>query len=82
VNWFTRRLGLAFVASGILGIAGCTDNETEADKLQKPSGNPGAPLAKAEPTDATQPGPTTQEEWFKQRGGNTAKVGSSSAPKK
>jgi hypothetical protein len=68
VNSFTRGLGLALLSVGMLGVTGCTDNETDAQKLQKDMGDPGPgnPSSKVQKSDV--PTPRTQEERFKQQG--------------
>jgi hypothetical protein len=65
VKAFTRGLGLAVVTLAMLAVAGCgPDNDTEANKLAKTAGDPGAPNPKAvNPTTETQV--TTQQDFFK-----------------
>jgi hypothetical protein len=50
-------------------MTGCAaDNETEADKLAKTAGDPGAPNPKSVSSAPSGPAAQTQEEYFKQKG--------------
>jgi hypothetical protein len=50
VKVFTRILCGALFSASLLGAAGCgPDNETEANKLAKTAGDPGAPNPKGVP---------------------------------
>ncbi len=65
MNSFTRGLSVAVFSLGLLGVTGCgTDNDTEAEKLSKSIGDPGAANPKAKATN--QPIPKTREEAGKQ----------------
>jgi len=66
---------------GMLGVVGCgPDNETEADKLAKTAGDPGAVNPKAK-GDAL-PAPKTQEEHFKRQLDRQKQVGAEGYPGK
>jgi hypothetical protein len=72
VKAFTRGLCLAFVT---LGVTGCgADNETEAEKLSKTMGDPGAPNPKAISTDITQGPPPTMQDVKRQAEENQKKT--------
>ncbi len=67
MNPLNRGLTLALLAVSVLTVAGCTDNETDAEKLGKNAGDPGTPITKASTDEPALPVPKTQEEWFKQQ---------------
>ncbi len=63
VKFFRRGLVLFVLSLGMLVFVGCgTDNETEAEKLAKSAGDPGAPDPKAK--GAPGPLPTSPEEHY------------------
>jgi len=67
VKWFMRGLSAPLLCVGMLGMLGCgTDNDTEADRLAKTIGDPGAPDPKGKPATTEAP-PTSQEEFYKRQ---------------
>jgi hypothetical protein len=63
-----RGLIASLLCVGMLGVVGCQqDNETEADKLAKTAGDPGAPDPKSVSNVAKEPPPSSQEELGKRQ---------------
>jgi hypothetical protein len=67
VNSLTRGLAIVVFGVGLLGATGCSeDNETEAQKLAKTAGDPGAPKpSEIKGGGAELPTPTSSDEAFK-----------------
>jgi hypothetical protein len=75
VNSLTRALVVVLVSLGSFGVSGCAeDNETEAQKLAKNVGDPGAPAPpKIKAPESNLPPPTTSEEAGERFGGDPRK---------
>jgi hypothetical protein len=74
VKAFIRGLCTVFVAVGLLGVTGCgPDNETEAEKLAKTAGDPGAPAPGTKQETPTPPA-KTQQEYYKRIQANQDKM--------
>lgn len=68
MNTLIRGLGLGVVLSAVLILSGCTDNESEANKLQAGAG--AVPTPEKGTTEAAISQPKTIEEYAKQRAAN------------
>jgi hypothetical protein len=67
VKQLTRGVFVGVFGLGLVGLCGCAeDNETEAQKLAKGAGSPGAPAASPASTKAAMPTPTSSDGAFKQ----------------
>ncbi len=65
---YSRRNVLGILGIGMLGLAGCTeDNETAANAVSKSAGDPG-PINPNSKADTPPPPPKSQEEWMKSKG--------------
>ncbi len=64
---FTQGVSLALLGLSLVGATGCgTDNETEAEKIQKSVGSPGEPNPKDKKVEAGAPTPT-YDDYAKQK---------------
>jgi hypothetical protein len=68
VKSFSRGLSVVFVALGMLGVAGCSDNESDAAKAQKTAVDPGARDASHGGELKTTAPPTDMGEYAKRQG--------------
>jgi len=68
VKCFMRGLGASLLCMFLLGVLGCgPDNETEAQRLTKSIGDPGAPDPKGVPAVKDAAPPTDQAEFYKRQ---------------
>lgn len=76
MSLFTRGMAIALLSLGLIGVSGCAeDNETEAQKLAKTAGDPGAPApAKVKTEGGDLPPPTSSDDAFKRSSAAGANV--------
>jgi hypothetical protein len=80
VKFFRRGLILFMLSMSMLVSVGCsTDNETEAEKLAKTAGDPGAANPKGIPA-AKPTAPTSQADMFKQQSEAQKELGKQGYP--